>query len=708
MEVYQHGIPAGYQRVEYIETNGSYYIDTGIILTPASKIQMDFQFTIINPSIQYLFCSPIDNATDDTSSNAIFAQKDFFVRNFYGDSNTISSPAPTTSRMTLEVNGENLTIGNSTITSTIPSTFDGTFMNCFLLGRATYSNGVLSKVSNTAYIKLYSCKIWDEKELVRNFVPCCIRGSIEQAGLFDTITQTFFKGRNYYSREETPECFEFVKPKSNIKTYINVRKRVKDYGEGKIYLSKATFPLFFNSTQGDYLWEIKNDNENQNSVIIEPIGSYGQTPMTEKNNYLELTATRDLGDIEITLFSFTVYNNTETRIYFQYNLKNGNIVGIYDEGSKGKKDNLPDVKSGDKLKFWYKKQTSIENEQVCFKLTFSNPISVKIETGTSHVEESNQRIKKFYISKDLVSKECHSGYIGRNNISKSFHRSLYNLSELPIGALLSVLVENDWQSRFGREITFKIVDKNHIYYPSNSITLATEKLIQCMAFDEQEPQSSNTGIKNGGNNRYVYSNIHQWLNSNATAGNWYKAQHNTDAPPDKTATNVFKNPYVSWAGFLAMLDPIFVEKLMDTVIPSRIRILHSSLYGSSEEVVLESFRAKMFLASLTEVGLGELESIKEGAPFALFNDDASRIAYPTKKCAYYAPNYSSAEPLLWLLRTPLWSTYDGIEAVNKKGSRFSNSSYVECNNSYNGIRPFCNISGSTLVEQQLNGTYTLA
>lgn len=72
----------------------------------------------------------------------------------------------------------------------------------------------------------------------------------------------------------------------------------------------------------------------------------------------------------------------------------------------------------------------------------------------------------------------------------------------------------------------------------------------------REASNSNSDRKQYGNNRYQYSNLLQWLNSNAAAGAWYSAKHSADAPP--TNANVWNNynEYDAWAGFLAMLDPV--------------------------------------------------------------------------------------------------------------------------------------------------------
>lgn len=52
------------------------------------------------------------------------------------------------------------------------------------------------------------------------------------------------------------------------------------------------------------------------------------------------------------------------------------------------------------------------------------------------------------------------------------------LGSLTVGAKIEVPVLSAYQSRFGSKIVFKIADKNHSGYPSNSVTLITEKIIQ--------------------------------------------------------------------------------------------------------------------------------------------------------------------------------------------------------------------------------------
>ena len=206
------------------------------------------------------------------------------------------------------------------------------------------------------------------------------------------------------------------------------------------------------------------------------------------------------------------------------------------------------------------------------------------------------------------------------------------LSSLAVGTKIEVPVLSAYQSRFGAKIVFKIADKNHSGYPANSVTLIAEKIIQLMCSDAKEPSNSNSDRKNYGNNRHIHSNILQWLNSNATAGKWYSAKHGQDAPP--TNANVWdnKNEYDAWAGFLAMLDPKFVAELLNTTLT----VVKSSTDGGS----YETFAAKMFLASTTEVGLANENGIAEGSRLALFSNGASRVAYPTAECVKNSEFYN--------------------------------------------------------------------
>ena len=66
-------------------------------------------------------------------------------------------------------------------------------------------------------------------------------------------------------------------------------------------------------------------------------------------------------------------------------------------------------------------------------------------------------------------------------------------------------------------------------YPSNTITLLTERSIDFHEYDHEEPGSSEAKRRERGNNKYSISNIDQWLNKDSAPGTWWSSTHQSDA-----------------------------------------------------------------------------------------------------------------------------------------------------------------------------------
>ncbi|WP_277669065.1 DUF6273 domain-containing protein [Caproiciproducens galactitolivorans] len=276
------------------------------------------------------------------------------------------------------------------------------------------------------------------------------------------------------------------------------------------------------------------------------------------------------------------------------------------------------------------------------------------------------------------------------------------LSTLVVGNKVEIPVNAAYQSRFGSKIVFKVADKNHSGYPANSVTLITDKIIQLMCSDAKEASNPNTDRQSYGNNRHIHSNLLQWLNSNAAAGAWYSAKHAYDAPPNNANVNSGWNDYDTWAGFLAMLPAQFVAALMDTTLTV---VKNTVTDGGS----YETFTAKMFLPSTTEVGLANENGIAEGVKLALFSDNTSRLAYPTAQAVsnseYTNASLNTSSAWYWWLRTPYVSYADYVRYVYSGGTL----NYISAYDGYVGVRPLCNLSSDILVSDNVNadGNYEI-
>lgn len=268
------------------------------------------------------------------------------------------------------------------------------------------------------------------------------------------------------------------------------------------------------------------------------------------------------------------------------------------------------------------------------------------------------------------------------------------LSTLGVGTTFEVPVKSAYRSFLGDYVVFKMADKNHSGYPSGAITLITDKIIALLCSDAKEPNNSDSNRRSYGNNRHIHSNILQWLNSNAAAGKWYSAKHGQDAPP--SSANVWDNvnPYDTWAGFLAMLDDDFVAALMTTTLTvAKNTVTDGGSY--------ETFTAKMFLASTTEVGLANENGIAEGSKLALFSDNTSRLAYCTQAAidkSNYGSDPTTSQAWYWWLRTPHSGHSYDVRRVHSSGALSSDSAYY----GRGGVRPLCNLKSDILVSDNKN------
>ena len=177
--------------------------------------------------------------------------------------------------------------------------------------------------------------------------------------------------------------------------------------------------------------------------------------------------------------------------------------------------------------------------------------------------------------------------------------------EIPAGRLLSSLASGtkvklgkwnntDLQWKVARDTSDQSI---RLVLEPTSVSLLGSKM-----WDNREPSNSDTDRRNYGNNRYIYSNIHQWLNA-TEATSWYTAQHSTDAAPD----------YSSQAGFLSGWS----ENHIAALDRATLTVSRSSTDGGGTE----TFVARVALISTAELGL---QSGTGGGRLDIFNSDGDR------------------------------------------------------------------------------------
>lgn len=270
-----------------------------------------------------------------------------------------------------------------------------------------------------------------------------------------------------------------------------------------------------------------------------------------------------------------------------------------------------------------------------------------------------------------------------------------SISALAVGAL----VKDTGTLYNGKAIVWKIADKNHTGFPANSVTLITDRIISLKCFDAIEAGNSDSNRRSYGNNRWIYSNIRRWLNSNAAAGAWYAAQHSADAPP--TNANVWSNynEYDQEAGFLAGFSANFIAALLSTTRT----VGKAQVDGGGTETCTD----KIFFATSTEVGL--TGDVTAGSKLALFTDDNSRKAMPTAeavtKSEYTNTSLSATQAWYWWLADAYASYSYRVRDVHSSGAMGWDYAY----DGSRGVRPLCNIKSDILVSDTTDsdGAYTI-
>ena len=256
------------------------------------------------------------------------------------------------------------------------------------------------------------------------------------------------------------------------------------------------------------------------------------------------------------------------------------------------------------------------------------------------------------------------------------------LSNLPIGAKVK-FGRHSINGEVAQDIVWRVVAKSHTGYPSNSVTIWADKVIDLRCFDAIEPQSSDAYIAANGNSSYKLSNLAQWLNSDANANEWYQPSYSYDTPP--TYPNARDDTdYASRPGFLNLFTN--VEKTS---------LLLTTVYVANSIV-----SQKVFLPSTTELGVGESVT-GEGA---YWGSHGANGASPTRQVYDYSkvkPSSLSADYGYWTRTAERSSVVVGVRGENETVSYAAANGYV-------GVRPVVNLSDTLFVSDSTDseGHYT--
>ena len=193
--------PEGYTQVEYIQSSGTQYIDTGFKPGGNTKVVIDFCAYNQSTTQQGVFgggtntTGGLFSLLTGTSTSSL--QADYDTTQSLANINNTISELDLTKRVVISMSNE-LVINSSSVTSVDIKTFTST-QNMYLFAN---NNGGTLQLPSSLY--LYSCMIYDHDTLVRNFIPC--KNSAGTVGLYDATNGVFYQNAGSGSFTAGPDA----------------------------------------------------------------------------------------------------------------------------------------------------------------------------------------------------------------------------------------------------------------------------------------------------------------------------------------------------------------------------------------------------------------------------------------------------------------------------------------------------------------------
>lgn len=176
-------LPTGYTELEYLQSSGTQYIDTGFKPNQDTRVvckgSLDF-----NESTQWLFgaryMASRDNYGFCTNNNKYYAY-------YNTNGKAFDTSLNTSGIIEVDCDKDTAKLTANGITGTVTGA-SGTFSCNFPL--VLFACNTRNTISASPAV-IYSCKIYDNGTLVRDYIPCKNAGGT--AGLYDTVNGVFYQ-----------------------------------------------------------------------------------------------------------------------------------------------------------------------------------------------------------------------------------------------------------------------------------------------------------------------------------------------------------------------------------------------------------------------------------------------------------------------------------------------------------------------------------
>lgn len=185
-------LPSEYKKLQYIKSSGSQYINTNFVPNSNTKVIM-YASVNSHPSNGAYFGARATNSGSDPYSYSVLILTAGTARSdFYGDSKSLGN-LPTGEQKLLK-NKNETSLSNESVVHPMVEKESNYPLYLFCINTG-------GTASVFGYISVYSCKIYDNNIIIRDYIPCI--NASGKAGLFDLVESKFYenKGTGEFSYE---------------------------------------------------------------------------------------------------------------------------------------------------------------------------------------------------------------------------------------------------------------------------------------------------------------------------------------------------------------------------------------------------------------------------------------------------------------------------------------------------------------------------
>ena len=178
-------IPNTYQQVEYLQSTGTQYIDTGYIPNENSRLWLDYQPTEAQSKIYA-------GARNESSSPKVYFTINSGSNNTkmyasWGTTVNYNIGPMTTDRVRTEIGSEGIYYNDEYVTMPGETVWSNISYSVYLFAVQESSN----TASLNASVKIYEAKIYEGNTLIHHMIPC-YRKSDNVRGMYDAISGEFY------------------------------------------------------------------------------------------------------------------------------------------------------------------------------------------------------------------------------------------------------------------------------------------------------------------------------------------------------------------------------------------------------------------------------------------------------------------------------------------------------------------------------------